>query len=241
MTRAAHELGRSSGLFRAPRVIECDARRGLLRMEELACLVRADERLRDAPDDLDLMRSVGRAIAAVHDQLRPGPCGAAGSPAGPLDPAGAVPIHGDFSLLNVCVQAGSGQVVLLDWSSASALPRKIAVGPRTLDLAQFLRSLVVHLSPLREALRRFPARAAAFLEGYESQARVRIDRAELARCARWVSAAHLRGTLRGAPGVRAVLRAARCWIATLLLHGRIRRLQWRPAEALEKVLAASGA
>jgi len=238
MTRAAHDLGRNCGLFLAPRVIGCDARNGLIQFEQLTGLVRISEHLCASPDDLELIRSIGRAIAMVHERLQIGPELTVGLSRGTGD---SVPLHGDFSTSNVCVKADTQQVVLLDWSSAIALPQKITVGSRYIDLAQFLRSLVVHVSPLWTACWRFSERAAAFLEGYEAQSGRRIDFSELCRFVNWINATHLRGFLRNSPGLRVLPRAAKCCAGMLFLHGRLPKLRWTTPETCRCITTRIGA
>jgi tRNA A-37 threonylcarbamoyl transferase component Bud32 len=238
MTRAAHDLGRDCGLFLAPCVIGYDARNGLIQFEQFTSLVRVSEYLRTSPNDLELMRSIGRAIAMVHERLRISPELTLISSRGSGD---LVPLHGDFSTSNVCVKADTQQVVLLDWSSANALPQKITVGPRHIDLAQFLRSLVVHSTPFRAAFRWFPARAAAFLEGYEVQSGRRIDLSELCRYVNWINATHLRGVLRNSPGLRVLPQMAKCCVTMVFLRGQTHKLRWGTAEARQPMTAGIGA
>lgn len=238
MTRAAHDLGRDCGLFLAPRVIGCDARNGFIQFEQLTGLVRVSDHLRASPDDLELIRSIGRAIATVHQRLRIGPELTVGLSRNAGEP---VPLHGDFSTSNVCVKADTRQVVLLDWSSAIALPHKITVGSRYIDLALFLRSLVVHVSPLWTACRRFSERAAAFLEGYEAQSGRKIHPSELCRCVHWINATHLRGVLRNSPRLRVLPRAAKCCAAMLFLRRRLAGLRWTTPETCRRGTTRIGA
>jgi len=236
MTQAAHDLGRSCGFFAAPRVIGCDSQEGLIQFEQLTHLVQVKEYLQDPRSDLDQMRSIGQAIAMVHEHLRLAP---ELNLAAPCRAGDEVPLHGDFNLLNVCVKTDTGQVVLLDWSSADALAQKVTVGSRYSDLAQFLRSLVVHPASFWAALLGFPRRAAAFLEGYEAQSGRRIEIAELSRFVNWINATHLRGVIQqGTPGVRILLSAAKCCVAMVFLLRQTRRLRWSAAVARPQIKTA---
>lgn len=239
MTQAAHDLGDSCGFFIAPRVIACDRQEGLIQFEQLTHLVQVKEYLRDPRCGPEQMRSIGRAIAMVHKQLHVAP---EFSLTAPHQDGDAVPLHGDFSTLNVCVKTDTGQIVLLDWSSANALPHKITIGSRYIDLAQFLRSLVVHPAPFWTSLREFRGRATAFLEGYEAQSGRTIEAAELRRFINRINTTHLCGVIhQGTPGLRVVLRVVKCCVAMVYLLGQTHRLRWTPSAACPQIKTATGA
>jgi len=121
----ALEIGKHSGLFRVPRVINLDAETGVLefeRLRELATLldlaVRKDARLPG------LLEKAGRALAAVHEELTLPEDMKVALPSIWMCRAGEnVCIHGDFACINVCVDESSDELVILDWSAAPIVGR----------------------------------------------------------------------------------------------------------------------
>ncbi|HEY5549513.1 MAG TPA: phosphotransferase [Coriobacteriia bacterium] len=136
-TVAGRAIGRETGLFCVPEVVEGSRPGELLleRMDGLTTLCNAIEM--HAEGLPSLFMQMGRGIAAVHrdlvlaeDMRIPFP--------GPWDPASvAVPVfvHGDLTAHNVCVQETTGRLVILDWSVAPHLGVQATYGSPYFDIA----------------------------------------------------------------------------------------------------------
>jgi len=149
----AGEIGRSSGLFYVPKVINFDDKTGVLEFERLKDLVtllnlavKKDARL------LGLLEKTGRALVAIHQQLVLPDDMKYELPPEWMDRAGEnVFIHGDFAGINICFHEPSGQLVILDWSAAPIIGRTPTFGSRFFDILWFASSLF-HCTPGKKVL-----------------------------------------------------------------------------------------
>ena len=164
----AFEIGRDSGLFSVPKVVNVDAEAGVLEFERLTDLVtlldlavRKDKRLSG------LLKKTGQALAAVHEKLVLPEAMKHELPPDWIAPAGEnVFIHGDFACINVCFHEPSEELVLLDWSAAPSVGRTPTFGSRYFDILMFVSTLF-HGAPWREALSwNAKEMAETFLRGY---------------------------------------------------------------------------
>ncbi|MHC4116774.1 MAG: BUD32 family EKC/KEOPS complex subunit [Planctomycetota bacterium] len=168
----AREIGRDSGLFSVPKVVNFDPEIGVLEFERLNGLatlldlaVREDGRLSE------LLKKAGRALAVIHEELTLPEEMKHELPPEWMDPADRnVFIHGDFACINVCFHEPSGELVILDWSGAPMVGRTPTFGSRYFDILLFASS-VFHGAPFRRALRwHAKAMTDAFLDGYAKAA-----------------------------------------------------------------------
>jgi tRNA A-37 threonylcarbamoyl transferase component Bud32 len=144
-TVRAGEIGRESGLFYVPQVLDFDRNKGVLELERLKGLVtllrlaiNKDTRL------LELANRAGWALAVVHEQLvlpnkikyhlPPGWM----APDSNGGPDRNVFIHGDFASVNVCLHEASGRLVILDWSAAPIIGRTPTFGSQYFDILWFV-------------------------------------------------------------------------------------------------------
>lgn len=168
-TRRACELGRSSGLFRAPRVLAHDVAAGRLEQERMYGYHDLQRLAAYGRADHPLWERIGAILAVIHDQLEPEGC-----PAGKLPSEWAAPedrevwLHGDFNLVNLCYLESDNTVLVIDWSLSPMLAGACTRGPACLDMAWFLRSLF--FLPCRMVFpRRVEEKADRFLGGYVSR------------------------------------------------------------------------
>ena len=182
VTRAAHELSLSTDLYYTPRVIGYSIADQLLCLERLADLVPLRDLLADDRVLYWVLSRVARALAFLHarlqipaDQRVPVP---AGWMMGETHP---VTLHGDFNLINITWQSSSNRLVILDWSSAPALGFIATVGPRELDIAHFLRCLLLQQTAVGKAMYRYAALRDIFLKEYQTSSPVPIHHKRLAR------------------------------------------------------------
>jgi tRNA A-37 threonylcarbamoyl transferase component Bud32 len=138
-SQRAGEIGRSSGLFYVPKVIDFDEKTGVLEFERLKGLVtlldlaiKKDQRL------FGLLEKAGNALAAIHQQLvLPDEMKHELPPEWMGPPEENVFIHGDFATINVCFHEPSGRLVILDWSAAPIMGRTPTFGSRFFDILWF--------------------------------------------------------------------------------------------------------
>jgi hypothetical protein len=182
VTQAAHELSLSTDYYYTPRVLGYSIPDQILRLERLQGLVPLRERLADDRVLYWVLSRVARAMAFIHTHLQ--------IPANQRVPVSAgwmmgemypVTVHGDFNLINITWQSSSDRLVVLDWSSAPALGFVANEGPRELDIAHFLRCLLLQQIPFGKAMGRYTALRDFFLKEYQTSSPVPIHHKRLAR------------------------------------------------------------
>ena len=172
-TVRAGEIGRESGLFYVPRVLDFDRDKGVLELERLNGLetllelaINKDARI------LELMNRAGRALAVIHEQLvlpdkikyqLPPEWMAPDSNIGSDQ---NVFIHGDFASVNVCLHEASGRLVILDWSAAPILGRNPTFGSRYFDILWFVACVFRGAPGMRFLNWDAEGMADVFLRGY---------------------------------------------------------------------------
>jgi len=168
-TTRAGEIGKESGLFYVPRVLDFDREKGVLELERLNGLVTLLQLARDKDTRLlELLGKAGRALAVVHEQLVLPENMKYGLPPEWMDSLDEnVFIHGDFTIDNMCLHTPSDQLVILDWSTAPLLGRTPSFGSRYFDILWFA-SRIFDSAPYHRALLGWDAEgmAEAFVRGY---------------------------------------------------------------------------
>ena len=164
----AFDIGRESGLFYVPKVVNLDEEAGLLEFERLSDLVtlldlaiRKDKRLPD------LLRKAGKALAVIHrDLVLPEEMKHKLPPEWMGSEDDNVFIHGDFASINICFREPSNELVIVDFSAAPMVERTPTLGSRYFDVLLFISS-IFHGAPLRRAFNwNAKTMAEAFLSGY---------------------------------------------------------------------------
>lgn len=169
MSRAAL-IGRETGLFRVPELLEYSDEAGVLTIERIPGLIGIRRAPLDAAALLEFVARTGASLAAVHRDLR--------LPSymdRPLDApwAGAVRlsyIHGDFSVENVCVDPAHPELpVVIDWQTTQRHGGIATFDSAYFDIAWFINNWfykpVYRLRPRREY-----GVARVFLEEYANAA-----------------------------------------------------------------------
>jgi Phosphotransferase enzyme family len=178
-TAAAGKIGADTGLFRVPRVLDFDPRRGVAVLERLDGLVPLASVLRGTDPAAPLLARVAAALAAVHRDLR-----LRDAPAVPLPGPWAAPgdecwLHGDFGTRNVMLGPAS-ELVILDWSASPLIGGRANFGTAYFDVATFAGLLFKQAPPWR-GRRRPEQRAGEFVGAYLAHAGRRADAAALGR------------------------------------------------------------
>ena len=170
VTQAAHELSENCNLFYCPRVLDCNPQSGTFDLERIEGIVPLADYFDTAGAGIRIIGKVGRALACVHSRLevpdkavRPVPSDWQGPD------KDCVALHGDFNLINICYKEDTDQIVILDWATGPALKFTGNYGPRYLDLAYFIRSLLLQQRRFRQAAGLFHRRTNAFLQAYQDE------------------------------------------------------------------------
>jgi Phosphotransferase enzyme family len=164
-TRRGRLIGRESGLFLVPRVLEFDPVRGVAVFEKIDGLIPYREAFVFGETYREASRRLGEALAVIHrdlilpeDMVEPLPL--------PLAMTGReVFLHGDFSVYNIC-QDEEGRLVIIDWQMTGVHEGRATRGTPCFDLIWFINNLFY-----RPTFRHFRSRepilvARSFLEGY---------------------------------------------------------------------------
>ncbi|MBN2592791.1 MAG: phosphotransferase [Sedimentisphaerales bacterium] len=167
-TAKAYEIGRDCGLFYVPKIINFNAKAGVLEFERLDGIItlldmaaRQDQRL------FELLKKTGQALAVIHENLILPAQMKHELPAEWVACSGDnVFIHGDFAGFNLCFDESTGRLVILDWSSAPLLRNVATYGSRFFDIIWFV--IFIFYGAPRLCLFNWdaPAMANAFLAGY---------------------------------------------------------------------------
>jgi len=173
-TARAGEIGKESGLFYVPRVLDFDQDKGVLELERLNGLVTLLQLAIDKDARLlEFSDRAGRALAVIHEQLI-----LPEKMKYPLPPEWMAPdlivggpdrnvfIHGDFASVNVCLHEASGRLVILDWSAAPIVGRNPTFGSRYFDILWFVACAFRGAPGMRFLSWNAEGMADVFLKGY---------------------------------------------------------------------------
>lgn len=172
-TRCAAEIGKESGLFYVPEIINFDSKKGILDSERLYDIVTLQELIINRDSCIfEIMEKAGRALAVIHEQLVLPDEMKIDLPKTWHDrTAENVFIHGDLTLRNLCFCKSNGALVILDWSAAPLVGRHATFGPREFDIT-WLVSYLFYAIPKKLFFVYKPSDTAdAFLKGYAAENR----------------------------------------------------------------------
>jgi hypothetical protein len=164
----AGEIGKESGLFYVPRVLDLDQDKGILELERLHGLVTLLQLAIDKDTRvLEFSQRAGSALAVVHEQLVLPDKDKLQLPAEWMDGSDRnVFIHGDFASINVCLHDPSGRLVILDWSAAPIVGRAPTFGSRYFDILWFIGCVFRGATGMRFLSWDAEGIADVFLKGY---------------------------------------------------------------------------
>lgn len=140
--RRAFEIGRNSGLFRVPEVLDYDHNKGRAVFERIPGIQPIKEAVLWENGQYTLAKMVGSALAVIHkeltlpsDMIIPLPSDIAMSETDAF-------LHGDFNANNVCLSVSSRSLVILDWQMTLRYGGKATYGTRYYDLICFINYLL---------------------------------------------------------------------------------------------------
>jgi hypothetical protein len=184
----AAQLGDASGAFYVPRILRFDPEAGVAEFERLHGLrTLAELAYHDYPSVENLFFRAGRALGVIHNRFV--------MPADMRLPLPAewmvngvqhVFLHGDYTTVNVCLHEPTGQLVILDWSSAPFLNSQATFGPAYFDLVSFVFSLFTYTAFMGRKRLPLVAIADGFVSGYATERGRAFERAEYGRCRKLV-------------------------------------------------------
>jgi hypothetical protein len=140
-TRRAGDISAGCGLFRTPQVLDYDEARGEVVFERIAGLQPVRLILTDVTRSRQLLENLGRALAAIHRELRLPAELKIPLPRAYCGDGEQVFFHGDVSIDNVNVLDGSPLPVILDWQTTPLLGGRATYGTCYFDLAWLLHNL----------------------------------------------------------------------------------------------------
>jgi hypothetical protein len=162
---SAYELGKRTGLFRSPRLID-SSEDGTLVLEFVPGFRSAQVLAAYGSETHPFWAASGSALRTIHAYLDPQDCAAAPLPS--LWNASSDSrcwLHGDYNLANVGYTLPYEGPVVLDWSLTPMLDSNATVGSPFFDLAWMLKS--IFLLPLRMQMARgLERKADRFLGAY---------------------------------------------------------------------------
>lgn len=178
--RAAFFLSQTSSMFSVPRIVSDDFQSGTITMEYVPGLISLKDRLGQGLNTATLLSRVGYSLGLLHRHLELSSEFRIEAPQPWLgEPHEQVFVHGDFNMTNLCYDPLNERLIILDWETSPALPFICTRASRYLDIAQFVRSLLLQQRSLLIGGLTFTSRMGYFLAGYEQGAGMQVDAARL--------------------------------------------------------------
>lgn len=183
-TRRAYEIGKNSGLFHVPEVLEYDEVNGVAVFK----LIKHIHPVRSAMDGSlrykSLMEQIGRSLAVIHRKLTLPHGMTITLPSEFNLPGTEVFLHGDFNGMNICVSPCLPPIVILDWQTTAVHGGQATYGSRYFDLIWFVNYMLwtptfyyLFCDPVSKAAR-------CFLESYFKESEFPYDAEMIARYAK---------------------------------------------------------
>lgn len=142
-TRRGGEIGKRSGLFRVPQVMQYQEATGTAVFERLQDLVPIRRLLNKGRLTDRIMELAGRSLAIIHrdltlpDHMRAVLPAEFGSNVAPH-----VYLHGDYNGENICWDTQASALVILDWQTTSRHGGNATYGPAYFDLLWFVNHML---------------------------------------------------------------------------------------------------
>lgn len=178
LTSRAHEISNKTDWFYTPQLIHFDGIDSMV-LEKISNISSLRDLLeREMAIESKVLAQVGKALAVFHKELAI------------IDKHSCV--HGDFNIINVAYQYDTARIIVFDWCLNPALSNSGKYS-RLLDLASFLRAILLQNNSLIRSTILWRKRSVQFLSAYEQQACEKID---CSRLWAWLRLLQLRGMLK---------------------------------------------
>jgi len=140
--RQGCNIGRRTGLFYVPRIIDYDVSSGVAKFERLHRLKSLKWMLAYRRSCDGLIKKLAMSLAMIHKELLlPRDMAVRIAPEIRLSGKSEVFLHGDYSLWNVFIDQQNGNLVILDWQMTPLFHRVGSYGTRYFDLVWFVYGL----------------------------------------------------------------------------------------------------
>ncbi len=192
-SRRAGRIGKETGLFRVPEVLDLDKAKGVAVYERIHGLRTLEEIGLKGRPGAALAERAARALAAVHRDLTLPPAMMVPMPAEIADPGRDVVLHGDYGLKNIGLAPGSDLLVILDWQFTDMHGGMSSFGTRYFDIVWFVNNLLWGPSPAYFVGDPVRPLSLAFVRTYFKEAGLPYDTEGLARYARRYFASRVPG------------------------------------------------
>lgn len=176
-TRRGGEIGKRSGLFRVPEVIQYQEATGTAVYERLHDIVSIRKLLNKGALTDQIMELAGRSLAIIHRELTLPEHMRAELPAEFASTvAPHVYLHGDYNGENICWDTQASALVILDWQTTGRHGGSATYGPAYFDLIWFANHMLwtPSVSYLIRDYVTQPARR--FIAAYFQEAQLPYDR-----------------------------------------------------------------
>ena len=140
-TIRAFEIGKDSGLFRVPRVLDYDFSKGILVLERLRNISRLAPVLCSGHEDRQLIDTIAMSLATIHEKMRLSAEMHVPLPAELSFPGSDVVLHGDMAIKNIFLTTDRPGIAILDWQMTMVHGGDATYGTRYFDVMWFVSNL----------------------------------------------------------------------------------------------------
>jgi len=167
--KRAAKIGKNSGLFDVPEIVNFNAETGVIEFERIKGLITLfDLMVRKDAQVFELLKKAGMALAVIHEELVLPDEMKMNLSNEWMGFGGDVFCHGDFTSENVCFDKSSNRLVILDWSAPPILGGAQTYGTRYFDLVWCTYDLFFGMPAGSIGQWHACKMADSFLEGYLS-------------------------------------------------------------------------
>lgn len=164
LTARAHEISNKTDWFYTPQIIHFNGV-DIIELERISNISSLRDLLElEIAIESNVLTKVGKALAIFHKELAI------------IDKQNCV--HGDFNIINVAYQYDTARIIVFDWCLNPALSNSRQYS-RLLDMASFLRAILLQLTSLKRPSMLWRQRSVQFLSAYEQEACEKIDYSSL--------------------------------------------------------------
>ncbi|MGE3488198.1 MAG: phosphotransferase [Nitrospira sp.] len=141
-THRACQIGKDSGLFTAPEVLDYDDQKGLAVFQRLPIKPMSGA-FTWGKEKISAAACLGRALAVIHRELVLPDNMKTPLPEVLSFPRDEVFFHGDLSVSNVCVGERKTQIIIIDWQMTPLHGGRSTYGTRYFDIMWFISNLIL--------------------------------------------------------------------------------------------------
>lgn len=176
LMQMAHALSGQTHNFYVPKVLDYDEKTETMKLEYLPDIISLKQYFRQHKEIAQMLYRVGDSLACCHDGLK--------IPEKDRIEAlmpwtglkrDQVALHGDFNMINLCYSPDRDRLIILDWETSPALSFQCNWGSRYLDIAQFVRNLLLQQNSLGRSVLQFRKRVKIFLTAYQQASGLSLD------------------------------------------------------------------